>query len=189
MVRVSCVLGGTATTCMLMLTSASALAQGEASLGATGAVEDAHVEHVNYAYAQVLRVVPVYREIQIRPPSATCADVEVPEDTATSTGSSGMQANGVGAMIQTGFAAAAPSLPMPSDEARSEPARCDGAENGVTITRHEGYDVEYRYRGEVFVSRLDYDPGDRLRIRVAVVPAAEGQSVQQDGWQTASRSW
>lgn len=189
MVRVSCVLGGTATTCMLVLTSASALAQGEASTSAAGAIEDAHVEHVNYAYAQVLRVVPVYREIQINQRASACADADAPAEAATSPGSAGMRANGLGAMIQAGFAAAAPSLPTPADDARSDPGRCDGPEDSVTITRHEGYDVEYRYRGEVFVSRLDHDPGDRLRIRVAVVPAAENQSVQQDGWQAASRSW
>jgi uncharacterized protein YcfJ len=34
-----------------------------------------------------------------------------------------------------------------------------------------GYDVEYRYRGEVYVSRLNYDPGERLRVRVSVTPA------------------
>ncbi|HUH31558.1 MAG TPA: glycine zipper 2TM domain-containing protein [Rhodanobacter sp.] len=34
-----------------------------------------------------------------------------------------------------------------------------------------GYDVEYRYRGEVYTSRLSYDPGERLRVRVQVEPA------------------
>jgi uncharacterized protein YcfJ len=34
-----------------------------------------------------------------------------------------------------------------------------------------GYDVEYKYRGEVYVSRLNYDPGERLRVRVNVQPA------------------
>jgi uncharacterized protein YcfJ len=34
-----------------------------------------------------------------------------------------------------------------------------------------GYDVQYRYQGEIFVSRLDYDPGSRLRVRVSVTPA------------------
>jgi uncharacterized protein YcfJ len=37
--------------------------------------------------------------------------------------------------------------------------------------RIAGYDVEYRYRGEVYVSRLNYDPGERLRVRVSVSPA------------------
>lgn len=34
-----------------------------------------------------------------------------------------------------------------------------------------GYDVEYRYRGEIYTSRLSYDPGERLRVRVQVEPA------------------
>ena len=37
--------------------------------------------------------------------------------------------------------------------------------------RIAGYDVEYRYKGDVFVSRLDYDPGNKLRVRVAISPA------------------
>ncbi|MDE2155145.1 MAG: glycine zipper 2TM domain-containing protein [Xanthomonadaceae bacterium] len=34
-----------------------------------------------------------------------------------------------------------------------------------------GYDVEYRYHGDVYMSRLSYDPGERLRVRVRVEPA------------------
>jgi uncharacterized protein YcfJ len=33
-----------------------------------------------------------------------------------------------------------------------------------------GYDVEYAYKGEKYMSRLAADPGSRLRIRIAVVP-------------------
>lgn len=33
-----------------------------------------------------------------------------------------------------------------------------------------GYDVEYTYKGENYMSRLPYDPGDRLRVRVSVTP-------------------
>ena len=33
-----------------------------------------------------------------------------------------------------------------------------------------GYEVEYRYRGDVYASRLANDPGDRLRVRVSVTP-------------------
>jgi uncharacterized protein YcfJ len=43
---------------------------------------------------------------------------------------------------------------------------------GAAGARHVvGYDVEYRYRGEVFTSRLAYDPGDRMRVKVSVTPA------------------
>ena len=33
-----------------------------------------------------------------------------------------------------------------------------------------GYDVEYLYKGETYMSRLAADPGARLRIRVSVLP-------------------
>jgi uncharacterized protein YcfJ len=33
-----------------------------------------------------------------------------------------------------------------------------------------GYDVEYRYHGEIFASRLGYDPGVRVRVRIDVSP-------------------
>ena len=33
-----------------------------------------------------------------------------------------------------------------------------------------GYDVEYVYKGEKYMSRLAADPGSRLRIRIAVTP-------------------
>jgi uncharacterized protein YcfJ len=58
--------------------------------------------------------------------------------------------------------------------------RCDGPAGGgnrcriVQVDREErhlaGYDVEYQYKGEKYMSRLDSDPGNRLRIRISVVP-------------------
>jgi uncharacterized protein YcfJ len=57
--------------------------------------------------------------------------------------------------------------------------RCDGPPgNGrcraVQVAHQErrlaGYDVEYQYKGERYMSRLDSDPGNRLRIRVAITP-------------------
>ena len=33
-----------------------------------------------------------------------------------------------------------------------------------------GYEVEYRYRGDVYTSRLKADPGDRVRVRVTLTP-------------------
>ena len=33
-----------------------------------------------------------------------------------------------------------------------------------------GYDVEYVYKGDKYMSRLAADPGARVRIRIAVVP-------------------
>jgi len=49
--------------------------------------------------------------------------------------------------------------------------RCRDVSTVSEQRRIAGYDVEYRYRGEVYVSRLNYDPGERLRVRVSVSPA------------------
>jgi uncharacterized protein YcfJ len=52
--------------------------------------------------------------------------------------------------------------------------RCDPRCRVVQIERIERrltyYDVEYRYMGETYMSRVTYDPGSRLRIRVSVMP-------------------
>ncbi len=37
--------------------------------------------------------------------------------------------------------------------------------------RIDGYDVVYRYRGQKYATRLPYDPGRELRVRVDVRPA------------------
>jgi uncharacterized protein YcfJ len=34
-----------------------------------------------------------------------------------------------------------------------------------------GYDVEYKYKGEIYMARLPFDPGDRMRVKITVVPA------------------
>jgi len=49
--------------------------------------------------------------------------------------------------------------------------RCHEVDTVSEQRRIIGYDVEYRYRGDVYMSRLSYDPGERLRVRVQVEPA------------------
>ena len=53
----------------------------------------------------------------------------------------------------------------------SSETRCRTVHGSSEERRIAGYDVQYRYRGDVFMSRLDYDPGEPLRIRVSVDPA------------------
>ena len=59
----------------------------------------------------------------------------------------------------------------PSRSYRGTETRCRVVNSGYDERRIVGYDVEYRYRGEVFFSRLGYDPGEKLRVRVSVEPA------------------
>ncbi|HZP67180.1 MAG TPA: glycine zipper 2TM domain-containing protein [Rudaea sp.] len=50
--------------------------------------------------------------------------------------------------------------------------RCRQVDGAASAQRKVvAYDVEYRYRGEVYSARLNYDPGDRMRVRVSVTPA------------------
>lgn len=113
-------------------------------------------EHVHHAYAQVLNVQPVYEAPPPEfPDHCDRHELLLPDD---------------GGDIQR---------ETTEDEAREEPH--DGSEIAIEenclpdgeIDQEPilvGYDVEYRYRGEVFISRLNEYPGDRLRIRVAIAP-------------------
>ncbi|MFM7067163.1 MAG: glycine zipper 2TM domain-containing protein [Gammaproteobacteria bacterium] len=49
--------------------------------------------------------------------------------------------------------------------------RCDTRYETQIEERRDGYRVTYEYQGRTYQTRLPYDPGERLRIRVAVSPA------------------
>jgi uncharacterized protein YcfJ len=49
--------------------------------------------------------------------------------------------------------------------------RCDVRYRETTEERIDGYEVTYEYAGRQYVTRMPYDPGERLRIRVDVTPA------------------
>jgi uncharacterized protein YcfJ len=48
--------------------------------------------------------------------------------------------------------------------------RCAPRTSYVRDERVSGYDVTYRYRGEIYRTTTDYHPGDRIQIRVDVRP-------------------
>jgi uncharacterized protein YcfJ len=47
---------------------------------------------------------------------------------------------------------------------------CQTISDYHTEERVEGYRVTYRYHGKTFHTRMDQDPGDRIRVRVGVSP-------------------
>jgi uncharacterized protein YcfJ len=49
--------------------------------------------------------------------------------------------------------------------------RCRTVDNSYTEERVDGYRVTYLYDGQTFTTQLPYDPGQRLRVSVAVDPA------------------
>ncbi len=150
-------------------------------------------ENVRLVYADVLRVDPVYETVRVNEPREECYDTEVSrrggryENTNTGTivgaligGALGNQvgkgdgrraATVAGAVIGGAVGREVDANDNPSRTYRGVETRCRVVDNGYDERRIVGYDVEYRYRGEVFFSRLGYDPGEKLRVRVSVEPA------------------
>lgn len=48
--------------------------------------------------------------------------------------------------------------------------RCAPRTSYVRDDRVQGYEVTYRYRGQIYRTTTDYHPGDRIQIRVDVTP-------------------
>ena len=49
--------------------------------------------------------------------------------------------------------------------------RCDNVNDVHYEQRAQGYDVTYRYHGQIYHTQTQYDPGDRIPVNVNVVPA------------------
>jgi len=178
------------------------LRQGNASYYAAPPPAISDVEHVNFAYAQVLNVTSVYQDVRVPRAVETCEDYErVERVRPQSAGGTvlgaiigGVVGNQVGsgsgrrvATVAGAVAGGAIGREAGTESRVSTESRCHLGEEYVLEQQVVGYDVEYRYRGEVFMSRLDHNPGDRLRIRVAVSPVespagydAQAPGVQND---------
>jgi uncharacterized protein YcfJ len=126
----------------------------------TGPVAAQHTviqqENVRYDYAQVLRVTPVYQTLTATRTEQRC-EPQSKSDSRIS--------RAVGAI---------------KDALRREEAaqQTDGNCRAVPVEREFrrpiAYDVDYVYKGAKFRSRLPEDPGNRLRIRIAITPAVPG---------------
>jgi hypothetical protein len=67
----------------------------------------------------------------------------------------------------------------PEPALKAEPARpsCRMVPVEREFRRPIAYDVDYVYKGFKYRSRLAEDPGNRLRIRVSVMPYIPGQNL------------
>lgn len=113
-------------------------------------------ENVRYAYAQVLRVAPIYQTLTATSVEERCN--QSPRQDAES-GLSRV----VGAV---------------KDALTRTPGEIDEECRSVTVEREFrrpiAYDVDYVYKGSKYRSRLPDDPGNRLRIRIGVTPVVTG---------------
>ncbi len=146
-------------------------------------------DNAHYGWADVLRADPVQGVTRTEVPQQQCYDQQVvqhdPGNTAGGTVLGAVIGGVLGHTIGKGDGRVAATVggavvggavgnhvsDHGGDYATTQ-TNCQQVNTVSDQRRIIGYDVEYRYRGEVYTSRLNYDPGERLRDRVQVRPAA-----------------
>lgn len=168
------------------------------ALAATGAqAQDARYPNQNpgqddnahYGWADVLRVDPVYGVTRTEVPRQECQDQTVVQQHPGNTTAGSILGAVVGGVLGStighgnGRTLSTAVGAVAGGAVGGQVAANHGSQTEQTVTNCRqvnavseqrqitGYDVEYRYRGEVWESRLSYDPGERLRVRVSVTPA------------------
>lgn len=112
------------------------------------------MENVRYDYAQVLSVRPVHQVLRTTTSERVCDNRE-PARSAT---------------LARVMNIAKLRMAAESD---TEPAISPGCRMQQVVKEHRrtiAYDVDYMYRGTKFRTRMDRDPGNRLRIRISIMP-------------------
>lgn len=157
-----------------------------------------------YDYARVVSVEPIVRQVRIEVPQRECWTedrYEQPREvhaglagptilggliggaigTRIGNGDGRRAATVAGVLIGSALARDAAERRRAERAAYSDPEprvysveRCGVRYTDTYEERIEGYDVGYEYGGKRYRTRLPYDPGDRIRIRVAVSPAENG---------------
>ena len=148
-------------------------------------------------YARVVSVEPITRQIESRTPHESCWAERVraereraPRDesaTGTIVGAivGGALGNAVGHRKENkrigtavgailgasvGHDLSRDRTPDGTDVYYRNERRCSTTYTVDYTTETVGYWVTYKYRGETFTTRMDHDPGDRIRVRVTVEP-------------------
>src|SRR5690606_14398682 len=152
--------------------------------------------HAEYQYARVVHVDPIVRQVRVEPPRRECWDEARSVDSRPhisdpnlggrallgrpTGGVSGRQfgsgrargaATSSGARIGAGVGYDSAAKRYPHGGYEEVVQRCDVRYEHAVEERIEGYRVTYEVNGRHYKTQLPYDPGDRIRVRVAVSPA------------------
>ncbi|MBN7137086.1 hypothetical protein A7A76_20330 [Lysobacter enzymogenes] len=111
-------------------------------------------ENVRFDYAQVLRVTPVYQTLRATTVEQQCD----PED-----GKADSRLQRVLGTVREALGRERDPKPSTGENCRPVPVERE-------FRRPIAYDVDYVYKGNRFRSRLPEDPGNKLKVRVAVTP-------------------
>lgn len=144
--------------------------------------------------AKVVRVEPIYRTVEITTPERHCWDEEVQRYqsnnhsyTGTVLGGliGGVVANKVsrghgrgrdvatvaGALLGSAIGHDISHQKAGGYATSSMERRCEVTQRTAHEEELVGYDVTYRYKGRLFTTRTQEDPGERIPVRVDVRPA------------------
>jgi len=179
---------------MLLLT-------GSVSAQVRPAAPAVHEEGAHYGWADVLRVDPVYDDSAPAADTGGtqqgCYEQQVPVQNGSDNGGRRTLATVFGAIVGgilghqvgkgdgrtaataagavaggvVGNNLAATGAPAAQPQYKVERICPHGDGTAAPPRRIVAYDVEYRYRGEIYTARVNYDPGDRIRVRISVTPA------------------
>jgi len=146
------------------------------------------VENVKFDYAQVLNVEPVFQTLRATRTEEHCEPVTTrtlapvnvtgAEDAPEEKGRFGRFWDSVRSMFKheegqdagEGAPAAVASEPPASGSGPMLTRDCRIVPVGREFRRPIAYDVDYVYKGTKYRSRLPDDPGNRLKIRVSIIP-------------------
>lgn len=162
---------------------------------ATAHADPADRQGARFAYADVISVDPIVRYVTVKTPVRECW-----QDTEVRIVNRGRQRNAGGALLgaviggvvgnQFGSGRGNDAATVAGTLIGAAVGSGAGRENRREFERYEtpvercetrisehqeeridGYRVVYRYDGQRYATRLPYDPGNRLRVRVDVRPA------------------
>ncbi len=139
-------------------------------------------ENVSVVQAKVVRVDPVYETVRIRTPEERCDGEEHDKDHGRGGAIVGAVVGGVagnqvgkgdGKKVATVAGAVIGGLvgrKIDRENSSGNVPVCRMVEVEREERRIAGYDVEYTYQGKTYMSRMPYDPGDTLSVRITVSP-------------------
>lgn len=152
--------------CALLVAAGSAIAQDPEDAGQVAAVlppppSALPQENVRVEFARVLAAEPVFQTLRATAMVERCDPASPVSEEAERRGLSRVMG-------------AVRDVLTPEEEEDGRDART-GAECRMVPVEREfrrpiGYDVDYVHRGVTYRSRMPYDPGNRVRVRVSVTP-------------------
>ncbi len=136
-------------------------------------------ENVTFGYAQVMRATPVFINEQVSVAEEQCDQARPPRRSVAGTVAGAIVGGVLGNQVGKGDGRKAATVAgavlggvigrRVQQDAKAQPG-CRIVDVQREQRRLAGYDVEYQYKGQVYMSRLPTDPGNRLRVRVSVTP-------------------